>query len=117
MTHSARPSQKLQNLELAFEIIVKEAALRFPEGSSDLDKWEWTRVLTLVLFEAAKRRDLKPEKIVQRSEQVVRRLLEKEKSAGLLAQDFPELTSGDSSTDSSPGREHPPSLTDEVPDD
>ena len=89
MTYSLE--QKLRNLQLAIEIIVKEAALRFPEGGSDLDKWEWTRVLTLVLFEAAKRRDLPPKKIVHRSEQVVRRLLEKEKSSALLTQDFAPL--------------------------
>jgi hypothetical protein len=94
MSHSARRSQrfrKFRNLQLAIEIIVKEAALRFPEAGSDLDKWEWTRVLTLVLFEAAKRRDLSPKKIVHRSEQIVRRQLEKEKSEALLGQEFAPL--------------------------
>ena len=91
MTHSAKPSQWVQNLQEAFRAIVQEAAVRFPEGGSDLDKWEWTRVLALVLFEASKRRDLPPRKIVQRSEQVVRRLLEKEQSEALLGQDFPKL--------------------------
>lgn len=91
MTHPPWPGQDFQNLQEAFGIIIEEAAKRFPEGNSDLDKWEWTRVLTLVLFEAAKRRDLSAKKIVQRSEQVVRRQLEKEKSASLLAQDFKPL--------------------------
>jgi hypothetical protein len=92
VTHSdAKQGQKFRNLQEAFGLIVQEAAVRFPEGGSDLDKWDWTRVLTLVLFEASKRRDLPPEKIVQRSEQVVRRLQEKERSEALLGQDFPEL--------------------------
>ena len=94
MTHPLKPSQKFQKFQQlydALEIIVKEAAVRFPEGNSDLDKWEWTRVLTLVLFEASKRRDLPAAKIVHRSQQVVRRLLEVERSEKLLAEEFPPL--------------------------
>ena len=91
MSHPARQLQRLQNLQEAFRLIIEEAAKRFPENNSDLDKWEWTRVLTLVLFEAAKRQTLPTKKIVQLSEQVVRRQLEKEKAEALLGQDFPEL--------------------------
>jgi hypothetical protein len=85
------PAQKLLNLREAFEIIIREAAVQFPERGSDADKWEWTRVLSLVLFEAAKRKDLPPKKIVQRSEQVVRRQLEKEKTSKLLEVEFAPL--------------------------
>lgn len=91
MTHHPWAGQDFQNLQEAFKIIIETAAKCFPEGNSDLDKWEWTRVLTLVLFEAAKRRDLSPDKIVQRSEKVVRRQLEEEKAEALLGQEFEPL--------------------------
>jgi hypothetical protein len=92
MSHSATPSQKLQDLQEAFELIIKKAAVQFPEGGSDLDKWDWTRILTLVLWEAAKRKDNLPvAKIVQCSEKVVRRQLEVEKAAALLKQEFAPL--------------------------
>lgn len=91
MTHFAKPSQHLQNLQEAFRLIIEEAAKQFPEGSSDLDKWEWTRVLTLVLTEAAIRRNHPPKKIVQYAEKIVRRQLEREKAASLLEQDFKPL--------------------------
>ena len=94
MSHTSRRSQKfakLENVFEAFDLLVKEAAVQFPERGSDADKWEWARVLTLVLFEASKRRDLPAERIVSRSKQVVRRLLEKEKTEAYLGVEFAPL--------------------------
>jgi len=93
MAHLPKSSQviSLSALEEAFKQIITEAAVMFPEGGSDLEKWEWCRVLRMTLFEASKRRGLSAEKITKHAHKRVRRILEQEKAEGFMAQEFPPM--------------------------
>jgi hypothetical protein len=75
----------LDNLAEAYRQIVLGAAVNFPEGGTDLAKWEWSKTLIDVLVEAYKRKNLPPDKIVKASERAIRRLLERQAADAIAA--------------------------------
>jgi len=82
-----------KGLREALHRLLVEAAVQFPESGGDLDKWEWVRVTEMVVFEACKRKDLPPEKIIHLSKRTVRRILEREKAENILRQEFKPIES------------------------
>ncbi len=93
MTHATTPIKRIHthNLWAALSMIIKEAATQFPEGQDDVAKWEWARVLTMTVFEAAKRKSLPPEVIIEKTRRIVKRQLERQEASEYLSLDVPEF--------------------------
>jgi hypothetical protein len=91
LTRIPKANQYVGELERALRRITREAATQFPEGQSDEAKWEWAETLSLLVFEAAKRKNLSEDQIVERAYRLVRRFLERKGAEEILGQDVPEF--------------------------